>query len=46
MLAPRPIKTQTKDDLIDYFTRVSKAAEGIDVMLQDAPEYLGIDLNN
>ena len=46
MLAPRPIKTQTKADLIDYFTRVSKAAEGIDVMLQDAPEYLGIDLNN
>ena len=46
MLAPRPIKTQTKADLVDYFTRVSKAAEGIDVMLQDAPEYLGIDLNN
>mgnify|MGYP000017514800 CR=1 FL=1 len=46
MLAPRPIKTQTKADLVDYFTRVSKAADGIDVMLQDAPEYLGIDLNN
>ena len=46
MLAPRPIKTQTKSDLIAYFTKVSKAAESIDVMLQDAPEYLGIDLNN
>ena len=46
MLAPRPIKTQTKADLVDYFTRVSKAAEGINIMLQDAPEYLGIDLNN
>mgnify|MGYP000276401322 CR=1 FL=1 len=46
MLAPRPIKTQTQDDLFEYFTKVSKAASGIEVMLQDAPEYLGIDLNN
>ena len=46
MLAPRPVKTQTKSDLIAYFTKVSRAAESIDVMLQDAPEYLGIDLNN
>ena len=45
MLAPRPIKTQTQDDLFEYFTKVSKAASGIEVMLQDAPEYLGIDLN-
>jgi len=45
MLAPRPIKTQTQDDLFEYFTEVSKAASGIEVMLQDAPEYLGIDLN-
>jgi len=46
MLAPRPIKTQSKAELVDYFTRVSKEAENIDIMLQDAPEYLGIDLNN
>lgn len=46
MLAPRPIKTQTKAELVDYFTRVSKEAENIDIMLQDAPEYLGIDINN
>ncbi len=45
MLAPRPIRTQTQDDLFEYFTEVSKAASGIEVMLQDAPEYLGIDLN-
>ena len=46
MLAPRPIKTQTQDDLFEYFTEVSKAASGIEVMLQDAPEYLGIDINS
>jgi len=46
MLAPRPIKTQTQEDLVDYFTEVSKASNGVDIMLQDAPEYLGIDLNN
>jgi 4-hydroxy-tetrahydrodipicolinate synthase len=46
MLAPRPIKTQTQADLFEYFTEVSKAASGIEVMLQDAPEYLGIDINS
>ena len=44
MLAPRPIKTQSKSDLITYFTRVSKEAENIDIMLQDAPEYAYLPL--
>ena len=45
MLAPRPIKDQTQEDLQIYFTEVSNAARGVDVMIQDAPEYLGVDLN-
>ena len=45
MLAPRPIKDQTQEDLLIYFTEVSNAASGVDVMIQDAPEYLGVDLN-
>ena len=45
MLAPRPIKDQTQEDLQIYFTEVSNAASGVDVMIQDAPEYLGVDLN-
>ena len=45
MLAPRPISSQSKNDLIKYFSEVSMAAEGIDVMLQDAPAYLGIDVD-
>ena len=45
MLAPRPIKDQTQEDLRIYFTEVSNAASGVDVMIQDAPEYLGVDLN-
>ena len=45
MLAPRPISSQSKNDLIKYFSEVSMAAKGIDVMLQDAPAYLGIDVD-
>ena len=44
MLAPRAINSQTKSDLTEYFTEVSMAARDIEVMLQDAPAYLGIDV--
>ena len=44
MVAPPATGIESADNLFDFFRAVANAAAGADVMIQDAPQYIGTDV--